>query len=340
MSAGETGHPVEVIVGEADAGSRLDAYLAGAVADLSRSRAKALIVSGRVAVGGATIVEAKRPVKPGEKVVVTVPPPEPATPAGEAIPLDIVHEDADLIVIDKPAGMVVHPAAGNRAGTLVNALIAHCGASLSGIGGVMRPGIVHRLDKDTSGLMVVAKTDRAHRGLAAQFADHGREGPLERGYLAVAWGTPERQKGTIDAPLGRAAHNREKMEIKREGGRRAATHYTVVERYRRADGVGIASLIECRLETGRTHQIRVHLASIGHPVIGDRAYGTGFATKAALLPEPAQSLVRAFPRQALHAYLLGFEHPATGAAMRFERNPPEDMAGLIAALRSNCTFTI
>ena len=340
MSAGETGHPVEVVVGDADAGSRLDAYLAGAVADLSRSRAKALIVSGRVAVGGATIVEAKRPVKPGERVVVTLPPPEPAKPAGEAIPLDIVYEDADLIVIDKPAGMVVHPAAGNRAGTLVNALIAHCGASLSGIGGVMRPGIVHRLDKNTTGLMVVAKTDRAHRGLAAQFADHGREGPLERSYLALCWGTPERARGTIDAPLRRAAHNREKMEIKREGGRRAVTRYTVAERYRRADGTGVASLVECRLETGRTHQIRVHLASIGHPVIGDPVYGTGFATKAALLPEPPRSLVQAFPRQALHAFLLAFEHPATGAAMRFERAPPEDMGALIEGLRSSCAFTI
>ena len=240
-----------------------------------------------------------------------MPPPVPAEPEGEAIPLDVVYEDDDLIVIDKPAGLVVHPAAGNQTGTLVNALIAHCGASLSGIGGVMRPGIVHRLDKDTSGLMVVAKTDRAHRSLADQFADHGRTGPLERGYMALVWGVPDRADGTIEAALGRSTKNREKIEVKREGGREAITHYHVAERYGAAGKPAVASLVECRLETGRTHQIRVHLAAIGHPVIGDRTYGAGFATKPALLPEPARSLAARFPRQALHAYLLGFEHPVS-----------------------------
>lgn len=313
---------------------RLDSWLAGAVADLSRSRAKALITEGSVAIGGATIEEPKRPVKPGETVVVTLPPPVPAEPEGEEIPLDVVYEDDDLIVIDKPAGLVVHPAAGNRTGTLVNALIAHCGASLSGIGGVMRPGIVHRLDKDTSGLLVVAKTDRAHRGLAAQFADHGRAGPLERGYLALVWGAPARAEGTIDAPLGRSVRNREKIEVKREGGRAAVTHYAVVERYGPAGKPPVASLVECRLETGRTHQIRVHLAAIGHPVIGDRTYGAGFATKAALLPEPARGLAAAFPRQALHAYLLGFEHPVSGGELRFESPLPADISGLIDAVKS------
>lgn len=325
---------IAVAVGAGDGDSRLDAWLAGAVSDLSRSRAKALILSGHVAIDGTPVTEPKRPVRPGETVTLTLPPPEPAVPAGEPIPLDVVYEDDDLIVIDKPAGLVVHPAAGNRAGTLVNALIAHCGESLSGIGGVMRPGIVHRLDKDTSGLMVVAKTDRAHRSLAAQFADHGREGPLERAYLALVWGVPERTKGMIDAALGRAAQNREKMAVKRDGGRRAVTHYAVVDRFGVKDGPAVASLVECRLETGRTHQIRVHMAAIGRPVIGDRVYGAGFATKAALLPEPARSRVESFPRQALHAFRLGFEHPRTGEAMRFERDPPADMLALIGALKS------
>ncbi|KAB2877143.1 MAG: RluA family pseudouridine synthase [Bauldia sp.] len=334
MATGGTAQRVEVVVGEADAGSRLDTYLAGAVADLSRSRAKALIVSGMVAVGGATIEEPKRPVKPGERVAVSLPPPEPAEPEAEAIPLAVVYEDTDLIVIDKPAGLVVHPAAGNWSGTLVNALVAHCGASLSGIGGVSRPGIVHRLDKDTSGLLVVAKTDRAHRGLAAQFADHGRTGPLERGYLALVWGAPERSEGTIDAALGRSSRNREKIEVKRAGGREAITHYRVTERYGPKGKPPVAALVECRLETGRTHQIRVHMAAIGHPVIGDRAYGAGFATKAALLPEPVRGLAAGFPRQALHAWLLGFEHPTKGEEMVLETPLPADMASLAQALKS------
>jgi 23S rRNA pseudouridine1911/1915/1917 synthase len=332
--AGNEGSRVEVTVGEGDAGMRLDAWLAGAVADLSRSRAKALITEGSVAIGGATIEEPKRPVKPGERVVVTLPPPVPAEPEGEQIPLDVVYEDDDMIVIDKPAGLVVHPAAGNQTGTLVNALIAHCGPSLSGIGGVMRPGIVHRLDKDTSGLMVVAKSDRAHRGLAAQFADHGRSGPLERGYLALVWGAPARAEGTIDAPLGRSTKNREKIEVKRDGGREAVTHYAVAERYGAAGKPPVASLVECHLETGRTHQIRVHLAAIGHPVVGDRTYGAGFATKTALLPEPARGIAAAFPRQALHAYLLGFEHPVSGEELRFESPLPADISGLTGALKS------
>ena len=318
-------------VEEADAGKRLDAWLAGAVADLGRNRAKRLIVDGRVRVGGRTIVEPKRPVKPGETFDIDLPPAEPARVAGEAIALDIVYEDDALIVIDKPAGLVVHPAAGNQTGTLVNALIAHCGASLSGIGGVARPGIVHRLDKDTTGLMVVAKTDAAHRGLAAQFADHGVNGPLERGYLALVWGAPNRASGMIDAPLGRSTRNREKIAVLKTGGRTAVTHYRVAERYGEAARL-VAALVECHLETGRTHQIRVHMAEIGHPVIGDRAYGSGFATKATLLPEPARTLAETFPRQALHAWLLGFEHPVSGEEMHFERLPPADMQALIDVL--------
>ncbi len=324
---------VERTVEPAAAGTRLDAWLAGAIPDLSRSRAKALILAGRVAIGGATIVEPKRPVKPGEVITLDLPAPEPAEPKGEAIPLTVVYEDADLIVIDKPAGLVVHPAAGNHTGTLVNALIAHCGASLSGIGGVMRPGIVHRLDKDTSGLMVVAKTDRAHKGLAAQFADHGRTGPLERAYLALVWGVLDRSEGTIEGALARSAKNREKMAIVKSGGREAITHYSVQEKYGAHGRTAVASAVECRLETGRTHQIRVHLASLGHPVIGDRAYGSGFATKAQSLPEPARSVVGAFPRQALHAWLLGFAHPVTGEEMVFESQPPTDMEAVIESLR-------
>ena len=323
---------MELAVADEAAGTRLDAWLAGAIADLGRNRAKRLIVGGHVAVGGRTIVEPKRPVKPGDAIVVDLPPAEPTEVAGEAIALDVVYEDDALIIINKPAGLVVHPAAGNQTGTLVNALIAHCGASLSGIGGVARPGIVHRLDKDTTGLMVVAKTDRAHRALAAQFADHGRSGPLERGYLALVWGAPDRPQGRISAALGRSTRNREKIEVKKTGGREAITHYAVAERFG-PKAKPVAALVECQLETGRTHQIRVHMAEIGNPVIGDRAYASGFATKVTLLPEPVRTLATDFPRQALHAYLLGFEHPETGEEMRFERDPPQDMADLIAALR-------
>jgi 23S rRNA pseudouridine1911/1915/1917 synthase len=324
---------MELVVVAAADGMRLDAWLAGAIEHLGRNHAKRLIQGGHVAIGGRTIVEPKRPVKPGEAIVVDVPPAAKAEPEGEAIPLAIVYEDDVLIVIDKPAGLVVHPAAGNHTGTLVNALIAHCGATLSGIGGVARPGIVHRLDKDTTGLMVVAKTDRAHRGLAAQFADHGRTGPLERGYLALVWGAPGRPQGTVDAPLGRSTRNREKIEIRRTGGREAITHYRVEEKYGPAERP-LAALVECQLETGRTHQIRVHLASLGHPVVGDRAYGSGFATKTALLPEPARALAAAFPRQALHAFLLGFEHPVTGEEMRFEAPLPADMDELVVAFKA------
>ncbi len=324
----------EVTVAADRAGARLDAYLAAAIEGLSRVRAKALILGGHVAIGRRTVEEPKRPVNSGERVRVVVPPPEPAIPAGEAIPLAIVHEDKHLIVIDKPAGVVAHPAPGHAGGTLVNALIAHCGDSLSGIGGVHRPGIVHRLDKDTTGLLVAAKSDAAHRGLAEQFADHGREGDLVRGYRALVWGAPPRATGTVEAAIGRSTKNRKKMAVATgDRGREAVTHYEVEELFGPV-AEPIASLLALRLETGRTHQIRVHLAAIGHPVIGDPAYGAGMATKAAKLPEPARSLARGFGRQALHAWLLGFRHPVTGKAMRFEAPPPADMAELIAALRA------
>jgi 23S rRNA pseudouridine1911/1915/1917 synthase len=247
----------------------------------------------------------------------------------------VVYEDEHLIVIDKPAGLVVHPAAGHWTGTLVNALVHHCGDSLSGIGGVRRPGIVHRLDKDTTGLMVVAKTDRAHAGLARQFADHGRTGDLERAYAALVWGSPEPWRGTIDAPLGRSHTDRTRIAVVRSGGKEAVTHYEVVRRFPdRAGRDAAVSMVECRLETGRTHQIRVHMAAAGHPLLGDQEYGRGFLTKANRLPEPVAASVRGFGRQALHAFLIQFRHPVTDKVLRFESELPQDMTGLVDALET------
>jgi 23S rRNA pseudouridine1911/1915/1917 synthase len=320
----EHGEIEKVVVADADQGARLDRVLAAAINRLSRSRLKALILEGRVAIGSRTIRDPGHHVNAGDDVVVEVPPPEPAEPAAEPIPLNVVFEDDALIVIDKPSGLVVHPAAGHWAGTLVNALIAHCGASLSGIGGVRRPGIVHRLDKDTTGLLVVAKTDAAHQALAAQFADHGRSGPLQRGYLAFVWGAPERPKGTIEAPIGRHPRTRDKMAV-RPDGREAVTHWEVLERYAGPDGKEVASLLACRLETGRTHQIRVHLAATGHPLIGDETYASGFRTKAARLSADARAALGGLGRQALHAYLLGVQHPSRGDYLEFRSELPPDL---------------
>jgi 23S rRNA pseudouridine1911/1915/1917 synthase len=327
-------HRTETIeIAEAHAGERLDRALASTIADLSRSRLKALILAGEVTVGGRTVRDPGYRVNAGDAVTVALPPPEPAAPAAEDIPLNIVFEDDAIIVIDKPRGMVVHPAAGNATGTLVNALIAHCGASLSGIGGVRRPGIVHRLDKDTTGLMVAAKNDLAHHRLAAQFADHGRTGPLRRGYLAFVWGAPDRPRGTIEQPIDRHPHARDKMAV-RPGGREAITHWEVLERFLGPDGKPVASLLACRLETGRTHQIRVHLAHLGHPLIGESVYGPGFRTKVALLAPQAAGAVEALGRQALHAYLLAIEHPVTGRPLEFHSEPPGDLARLRASLNT------
>jgi 23S rRNA pseudouridine1911/1915/1917 synthase len=320
-----------VVVAEESAGERLDRALAVAIADLSRTRLKALILAGEVAIGGRTVRDPGHRVNAGDTVTVALPPPEPATPAGEDIALDILFEDDQIIVIDKPRGLVVHPAAGNETGTLVNALIGHCGDSLSGIGGVRRPGIVHRLDKDTTGVMVAAKTDRAHAKLAKQFADHGRTGPLERGYLAFVWGAPDRPRGTIEQPIDRHPHARDKMAV-RQGGREAITHWEVLERFIGPDGKPVASLLACRLETGRTHQIRVHLAHAGHPLIGDSVYGPGFRTKVARLSPKAAESVEALGRQALHAYLLAIEHPASSQRLEFRSELPGDLARLRACL--------
>ena len=334
------------VVAEPEAGERLDRVLARSVAELSRSRLKALIEAGAVTVDGHTIRDPNHRVNSGATIAVDVPPPEPAKPAAEAIPLRVIYEDDDIIVIDKPRNLVVHPATGNWTGTLVNALIAHCGDSLSGIGGERRPGIVHRLDKDTTGVMVVAKNDRAHQALAAQFADHGKtDETFERSYLALVWGAPDRPHGTVDKPIDRHPKARERMAV-RQGGREAVTHWQVLERYagkpgpRRIGSAGkpekpqppVAGLLACRLETGRTHQIRVHLASIGHPVMGDQVYGGGFRTKTALLPPEAQAALDALGRQALHAHILTVKHPSTGEILTFRSELPPELARLRTAL--------
>jgi len=318
-----------VAVDAADAGSRLDVALARAVPVFSRNRLKDLILAGAVAINGVPVTEPKYKLKAGEEVVLVAPEPVEAEPAPENIPLDILYEDDELIVINKPVGMVVHPAPGSPSGTLVNALLYHCGDSLKGIGGVKRPGIVHRLDKDTSGVMVAAKTEQAHNRLAAQFADHGRTGPLHRAYLAWAWGRTQQARGTVDAPLGRDAHNRLKQAV-RQDGREAITHYNVEARFG-GEGWDITR-IKCELETGRTHQIRVHMAHIGHPLVSDLLYATGFATKINRLPEEPKQAVAALGRQALHAAELGFEHPVTGEELFFEAPLPADLEALEAAL--------
>ncbi len=319
----------EVAIGADNAGGRLDATLAKALPSFSRNRVKDLILAGAVTINGQPVTEPKLKVKSGDAVVLSAPEPVEADPTPENIPLSILYEDNELIVIDKPAGMVVHPAPGSLSGTLVNALLYHCGDSLAGIGGVKRPGIVHRLDKETSGVMVVAKTEAAHAGLSAQFADHGRTGPLHRQYIAFAWGRMQQARGMVDAPLGRDANNRLKQAVRRDG-REAITHYAAEVRY--GDEGWDVTRIACVLETGRTHQIRVHMAHIGHPLLADPIYAPGFATKANKLPEPLKGVVQGLGRQALHAAELGFEHPVTGEEMTFESPLPADLAELEAAL--------
>jgi 23S rRNA pseudouridine1911/1915/1917 synthase len=357
------------VVDPEGSGERLDRYLTARVPTLSRSRIQALIGQGHATVGSETISDAGYRVKPGEMVALGMPPPAAAEPSAENIALTIVYEDDAVVVIDKPAGLVVHPAAGHETGTLVNALLAHCGESLSGIGGVKRPGIVHRLDKDTTGLLVVAKTDIAHHGLCEQFAAHGRDGRLQRQYLALVWGALPAAIGTIDAPLGRSSANRTKMAVQSRDGRarivlgggvahedededqpgrtasrEAITHYNVIETFHSElrggrMGAPLASLVRIELETGRTHQIRVHMAHIGHPVLGDTTYGAHFKASERRLTEPQTLALRQLSRQALHAAVLGFEHPVTGKEMAFESPLPDDMAALLTVLRNAPTAT-
>ena len=332
----------DFLIAEDDAGARLDKWLSERLEALTRTRLKALIEDGALARGGEAFTDPSWKLRAGETYRLTLPPVADPTPKPEAIPLDVVYEDADLVIVNKPAGMVVHPAAGSWTGTLVNALLAHCGDSLSGIGGVARPGVVHRLDKETSGLIVAAKNDAAHQGLAAAFAAHD----IDRVYEALAIGAPRPGAGTVDAALARAASDRKKMavvdEATHDNARHAVTHYKTLESFGRSraklKGDAVASLVECRLETGRTHQIRVHLSHIGHPLIGDQVYGRGPGL-AGLKPgdeaaNHALAVLKKFRRQALHAKVLGFAHPVTSDEIRFEREAPQDFQRLLAALRA------
>jgi 23S rRNA pseudouridine1911/1915/1917 synthase len=318
LAAGDGGELRRAILAEAAAGDRVDKALAQALPDLSRSRIQTLIAEGRVSLDGRAVADASARAAAGEYLL-AIPPPEPAEPEPEPIPISVLYEDAELIVLDKPAGMAMHPAPGSERGTVVAALLHHCGASLSGIGGVARPGIVHRIDKETSGVVVAAKTDRAHQALSALFAAH----EIERVYIALTRGAPRPERGTIEGAIGRSPHDRKKMAIVASGGRRAVTHYRVERAFGPAEKP-LAARAVCRLETGRTHQIRVHLASRGAPCLGDPLYGSG---------PPAAPVRRAIAeaglqRQALHAAVLGFHHPVTGEALRFESALPDDMARL------------
>ncbi|HEU4839229.1 MAG TPA: RluA family pseudouridine synthase [Micavibrio sp.] len=314
-----------------ETGGRLDKILADLVGDVSRSRLKNLIVDGQVTLNGITCADASRKVAPGDEISLTIPEAVEALPQPENIPLDIVYEDDDMLVINKAVGMVVHPGAGNQNGTLVSALLYHCGDSLSGINGVKRPGIVHRLDKDTSGLMVAAKNDRAHNGLAAQLLDRS----LSRLYQALVWKEPTPIKGSVNAAIGRDQKNRLKMAVRaRASGREAITHYLREETFN-----GVASLVACRLETGRTHQIRVHMQHLGHPLLGDQLYGLPQQEQRSLLnrggyDEETRDAILAFPRQALHAAGIHFIHPVTGEAMEFEADLSADMQELLDKLRA------
>ncbi len=310
---------------EGAVGTRLDKWLADNVPAVSRSRIKTLIEDGAVTVDGKPAADPAYRIKLDETVLIAVPVAVEAKPEAQAMDLDIVFEDEHLIVINKPVGMVVHPAPGNRDKTLVNALLAHCEGGLSGIGGVKRPGIVHRIDKDTSGLLVAAKTEAAHAGLSLQFAAH----TIDRTYDALIWGVPPYESDQIIGAIGRSRHNRQKMAIVKRGGKDAETGYRVIDVF----GT-IASHVRCKLKTGRTHQIRVHMASIGHPLIGDGTYGSNRRRSMKGVPPDVAAVLKAFSRQALHASTIGFEHPVTGKKLKFEREPPQDFIDLLEALRS------
>jgi 23S rRNA pseudouridine1911/1915/1917 synthase len=313
----------QTIAEPAARGQRLDRFLADAIGTLSRSRVKALIEQGHARRDGQVLAEPAEPVRSGATYVLDLPPPAPATPQPQTIPLAILYEDRDLIVLDKPAGLVVHPAPGNEDGTLVNALLAHCGEQLTGIGAERRPGIVHRLDKDTSGLMVAAKTQSANTALTAAFAARD----LDRAYLALVWGLLDPHMGEIEGAIGRDRRDRKRMAVVGRNGKPALTGYRTLRYW-----LSAVALLECRLATGRTHQIRVHLASRGNPVVGDPIYLRRVPAVARMLPEPIRHRLLDFPRQALHAARLGFAHPRTGQHLSFATEPPTDMQQLIAAL--------
>ncbi len=316
----------EFTAGPETAGQRIDRVVAAAIGSLSRSRVKQLLAAGQLSRDGKRVTDASEPARPGATYTLVLPPPEPATPLPQAMPLSILHEDPHLIVLDKPAGLVVHPAPGNQDGTLVNALLAHAGDELQGIGGERRPGIVHRLDKDTSGVMVVAKTEQAHRALSADFASRD----LERDYLALVWGLPQPPEGEIEGPIGRHPTDRKRMAVVTRGGKPALTRYKV----ERAWGTAVA-LLRCRLATGRTHQIRVHLAHRNHPLVGDPVYLRRTPASARNLPGDVRESLLSFPRQALHAASLGFRHPITGQWLAFRSPLPADLAGLLTLLDGN-----
>ncbi|MBV9548572.1 MAG: RluA family pseudouridine synthase [Alphaproteobacteria bacterium] len=335
MSAEDTKNSVDgtirrAVAEESHAGWRLDRFLTTALPEFSRARLQQLLGEGAVTRAGAKVKDPNHRVKAGDAYMVAVPPARPTRPQGQDIPLAVVYEDKDLIVIEKPAGLVVHPAAGNPDGTLVNALIAHCGESLKGIGGEARPGIVHRLDKDTSGLLVAAKNERAMMSLAKQFANH----TIERAYHALVWGAPRAAAGSVESQIGRSPFDRKRMAVLRSGGKTARTNYKVLEKFGPPERP-FASLIECRLQTGRTHQIRVHLTHLGHPLIGDPQYGRTRQPPRARTPqeEVAYQAAAGFSRQALHAAILGFHHPSLHKTLRFQSPWPADFAVLVAALR-------
>ncbi|KLN62081.1 pseudouridine synthase [Kiloniella spongiae] len=313
-----------LIVIDAEKKQRLDRFLVQHLPDLSRSRLQALIIEKCLTIDKAVIETPNYRLKPGQQVSLTVPSAVDPEPIAQDIPLDIVYEDPYLLIVNKPSGMVVHPAPGNSDGTLVNALLYHCGDDFKGIGGVKRPGIVHRIDKDTSGLMVVAKTDECHQGLVKLFATHD----IERSYNAIVWGFPKPSASQIQGNIGRSPKNRKKMAVVPAGGKRAVTHYKTLEIF--SDGA--ASLIECRLETGRTHQIRVHMTHIGHPLLGDPLYGSQSQGRIKNLPAEAQSLMKDFQRQALHAKTLGFSHPITRENLSFSSELSRDLKDLIISL--------
>ncbi|MEO0328006.1 MAG: RluA family pseudouridine synthase [Pseudomonadota bacterium] len=328
----------DFIVPSGDIGTRMDTFIAGQMpSHVSRSRVKDLIKQGAVQLNGVICETPNLRVRENDTISLCVPQPTNAEPKPENILLDIIFEDDHLLVLNKPVGMVVHPAAGNWTGTLVNALLYHCGDSLTGIGGVKRPGIVHRLDKDTSGLLVVAKTEEAHASLTAQFMDHGKTGSLRRSYYAFVWNRLVRKKGTVDAPLARSNSNRLKQAVVNpDQGRVAVTHYQVKTEYIFDDAkTNIISLVECQLETGRTHQIRVHMSHIGHPLLGDQTYGKHFESKRFTLPEAAKNAVSHLKRQALHAAMLGFDHPESREYMEFSAPLPTDLIELEENISKN-----